>query len=73
MEGAFREIRNGHRHLLCEANDCTGEVRTVGPHHSTYLFQIPVGGTFTVIRDNCQSLIKRDATTFAVDREFVVA
>ena len=56
MEGAFREIRNGHRHLLCEANDCTGEVRTVGPHHSTYLFQIPVGGTFTVIRDNCQSL-----------------
>ena len=73
METAFREIRNRHRHLICEANDGTGEVMTLGPHRSIYLFQVPVGGTFTVIRGDCQSIIKRNPAAFAVAEEILVA
>jgi len=48
------------------ANDSTGEVETQGPHRSSYIFSIPVGGTFTVVRDNLKSLVTRTATAFTV-------
>ena len=48
------------------ANDSTGEVETQGPHHSSYIFSIPIGGTFTVVRDNLKSLVTRTATAFVV-------
>ena len=48
------------------ANDNTGEVETQGPHHSSYIFSIPIGGTFTVVRDNLKSLVTRTATAFTV-------
>lgn len=66
MKEGFRELRNSNRHLLCIANDETGEVETQGPHKSSYNFNIPIGGTFTVVRDNVVSQITRTATTFIV-------
>ena len=62
----FREIRNSANRLLCMANDSTGEIETQGPHHSSYIFSIPVGDTFTVVRDNLKSLVTRTATAFTV-------
>lgn len=62
----FRELRNSDNRLLCMANDNTGEVETQGPHRSSYIFSIPVGGTFTVVRDNLKSLVTRTATSFTV-------
>lgn len=66
IETKLRELRNSRHKLLCMVNDCTGKVETEGPHHSSYIFIIPVGGTFTVIRDNLISLITRTATEFTV-------
>ena len=62
----FREIRNSDNRLICMANDSTGEVETQGPHHSSYIFSIPIGGTFTVVRGNLKSLVTRTATAFFV-------
>ena len=62
----FREIRNSDNRLLCMANDSTGEVETQGPHRSSYIFSIPIGGTFTVVRENLKSLVTRTATAFTV-------
>ncbi len=53
-------------------NDSTGEVETQGPHHSSYIFSIPIGGTFTVVRDNLKSLVTRTATAFTV-ADYVLA
>ena len=66
IEEGFREIRNSDNRLLCKANDSTGEVETQGPHRSSYIFSIPIGGTFTVVRDNLKSLVTRTATAFTV-------
>ncbi len=66
-EKRFREIRNSDNRLLCVVNDSTGEVETRGPHHSSYIFNIPIGGTFTVVRDNLKSLVTRTTTTFTVE------
>lgn len=66
MREGFRELRNRNQQLLCIANDGTGEVETQGPHKSSYSFSIPVGGTFTVTRDNVVSLVTRTATNFTV-------
>lgn len=52
--------------LLCRANDQTGVVETQGPHKTSYVFTIPIGGTFTVARDNIVSLVTRTATAFIV-------
>lgn len=62
----FREIRNGMNRLLCKADDQTGVVETQGPHKASYVFTIPIGGTFTVTRDNIVSLVTRTATVFTV-------
>ena len=48
------------------ANDSMGEVETQWPHHSSYIFSIPIGGAFTVVRDNLKSLVTRTATAFTV-------
>lgn len=66
IEAGFRELRNSANKLLCMANDCTGEVETQGPHKSQYTFIIPVGGEFTVVRDNVRSLVVRTASEFIV-------
>ena len=52
--------------MLCLANAVTGEVETQGPHKAQYIFCLPIGGTFTVIRDNVKSLVTRTATEFTV-------
>lgn len=66
MREGFRELRNSNSQLLCVANDGTGEVETQGPHKSSYIFCIPVGGTFTVVRGNTVSLVTRTSTAFTV-------
>lgn len=48
------------------ANDSTGEVETQGPHRSSYIFSIPIGGTFIVVRGDLKSLVTRTATAFTV-------
>lgn len=55
------------------ANDCTGEIETQGPHHSSYVFNIPIGGTFTVVRNNLKSLVTRTATAFTVSDYAIAA
>ncbi len=60
------ELRNRDNRLLCLANAATGEVETQGPHKAQYIFCIPIGGTFTVVRDNVKSLVTRTATKFTV-------
>lgn len=72
IEEGFRELRNSENRLLCMANDSTGEVETQGPHRSSYIFNIPIGGTFTVVRDNLKSLVTRTATRFTV-ADFAIA
>lgn len=66
IEEGFRELRNSDNRLLCLANDSTGEIETQGPHRSSYNFNIPIGSTFTVVRDNIKSLVTRTATVFIV-------
>ncbi len=67
----FRPIRNSQKRLLCEVDDITGEVKTEGPHKSYYFFNIPVGGTFIVTRDNITSLVTRTATCFMVEDSLI--
>lgn len=73
MVSFFKEIRNLHEHLICTANDSTGEVKTQGPHKSEYIFTLPIGSTFTVVRGNCKSIIRRTPTAFTVTEEILVA
>jgi len=69
----LRELRNNEERLLCKANDATGDVETEGPHKSWYLFNIPVGSSFIVIRGKTKSLITRTATKFVVDNLSIAA
>lgn len=66
MKNGFKEIRNSDNRLLCIVNDNTGEVETQGSHHSYYSFIIPVGNTFSVLRDGLKSKITRTTTAFVV-------
>ena len=43
-----REVRSSKNPLMCKANDKTGFVETKGPQKTTYRFNIPIGGSFTV-------------------------
>ncbi|WP_370740594.1 MULTISPECIES: hypothetical protein [Bacteria] len=42
-------------------------VETQGPHKSSYEFNIPIGGSFTVTRENIISRVTRTKTTFVVE------
>jgi len=59
--------------LLCKADDATGAVETEGPHKISYLFIIPVGGTFTVVRGSVKSLVTRTASKFIVNDYLIAA
>ena len=63
----YRDIRNSKGRLLCKANDQSGMVETEGPHKSVCKFNIPVGGSFTVTRENIISRVTRTKTTFIVE------
>ena len=69
----LRELRNDENRLLCRANDATGTIETEGPHKSIYIFSIPVGFSFTVIRGTTKSNITRTATMFIVENQRVAA
>lgn len=73
MSSNYRELRNSENHLLCRADDITGTVETKGPHKTSYLFAIPVGGAFTVIRGRIRSLITRTDSKFIVINHHVAA
>ena len=62
----MRELRSSHDHLLCKVNDYTGDVETIGPHKTSYVFNIPIGGTFTVTRGCIVSYVTRTASIFTV-------
>ena len=62
----YRDIRNSKGRLLCKANDLNGMVETQGPHKSSYKFNVPIGGSFTVTRENIVSRVTRTKTTFIV-------
>lgn len=62
----LHDVRSSNNHLLCRANDLTGDIETEGPHKSTYRFNIPIGGSFTVTRGNITSLVTRTAAGFTV-------
>lgn len=64
---SFRDLRNSKGRLLCKADDQSGMVETQGPHHSSYAFNIPIGGSFTVTRENIVSRVTRTKTTFVVE------
>lgn len=66
MGEGLREIRNSDNWLFGIVNNSTGEVETNRPYHSSYIFSISNGGTFTVVRDNLKSLVTRTATAFTV-------
>lgn len=66
IETLLKEVRSSKNHLLCMANDRTGEVETVGPHKTTYRFNIPIGGSFTVTRGAITSCVTRTVTGFTV-------
>lgn len=63
----YRDIRNSEGRLLCKANDRSGMVETQGPHKSSYEFNIPIGGSFTVTHENIISRVTRTKTTFVVE------
>ena len=63
----YRDIRNSEGRLLCKANDRSGMVETQGPHKSSYEFNIPIGGSFTVTREIIISRVTRTKTTFVVE------
>ena len=63
----YRDIRNSEGRLLGKANDRSGMVETQGPHKSSYEFNIPIGGSFTVTRENIISRVTRTKTTFVVE------
>ena len=67
----YRDIRNSEGRLLCKANDRSGMVETQGPHKSSYEFNIPIGGSFTVTRENIISRVTRTRTTFIVEDTIV--
>ena len=69
----LRELRNDENRLLCRANDVTGIIETEGPHKSIYVFNIPVGCAFTVIRGKTKSRIIRTATKFVVENQRIAA
>lgn len=62
----YRDIRNSKGRLLCKANDQSGMVETEGPHKSSCKFSVPIGGSFTVTRENIISRVTRTKTTFIV-------
>lgn len=62
----YRDIRNSKGRLLCKANDQNGMVETQGPHKSSYKFNVQIGGSFTVTRENIVSRVTRTKTTFIV-------
>lgn len=62
----YRDIRNSKGRLLCKANDQSGMVETVGPHKSSCQFSVPIGGSFTVTRENVISRVTRTETAFIV-------
>ena len=66
IDCALKEIRSSKNHLLCKANDKTGDVETEGPHKMAYRFNIPVGGSFIVTRGSVISKVTRIATGFIV-------
>ena len=66
IDSDLREVRSSKNHLLCKANDETGDVETEGPHKMAYRFNIPVGGSFTVTRGSIISKVTRTATGFIV-------
>lgn len=61
-----REVRSIKNHLLCKANDESGDVETEGPHKMAYHFNIPIGGSFTVTCGSIVSKVTRTATGFIV-------
>lgn len=63
----YRDIRNSKGRLLCKANDQSGMVETEGPHKSSCKFNVPIGGSFTVTRENIISRLTRTKTTFIVE------
>ena len=73
MSSYLRELRNSENRLLCKADDVTGAVKTEGPHKTSYLFVIPVGGTFTVVRGSVQSLVTRTDSKFIVNDHHIAA
>ncbi len=66
IDSDLREVRSSKNHLLCKANDKTGDVETEGPHKTAYRFNIPIGGSFTVTRGSITSKVTRTATGFIV-------
>ncbi|GAB1360711.1 hypothetical protein MASR1M31_25360 [Porphyromonadaceae bacterium] len=72
ISSSRRELRNLENRLLCKADDVTGTVEAEGPHKMRYLFVIPVGGTFTVIRGGVQSLVTRTDSKFIIRDNHIV-
>lgn len=73
IPSSFRELRNSENKLLCTANDSTGQIKTEGPHKSVYVFEIPIGGSFTVDRGTVQSVVTRTEKKFVVKNRNHVA
>ena len=73
IDSKLRELRNDENRLLCKADDVTGTVETEGPHKSIYIFSIPVGFSFTIIRGNTKSNVTRTATMFIVENQRIAA
>lgn len=73
IPSSFRELRNSENKLLCTANDRTGQIKTEGPHKSVYMFEIPIGGSFTVDRGTVQSVVTRTEKQFVVKNRKLVA
>lgn len=63
----YRELRNSKGRLLCKVDDQSGMVEMKGLHNSYYEFSIPVGGSFTIARENITSRVIRTETTFDVE------
>lgn len=66
-------MRNDEDRLLCKVNDVNGDVETEGAHKSRCIFNIPIGCSFTVIRNKTKSLITRTATKFVVNNQSIAA
>jgi hypothetical protein len=63
----FAKLILPYRRLLCKANDQSGMVETEGPHKSSCKFNVPIGCSFTVARENIISRVTRTRTTFIVE------
>ena len=66
IDSDLREVRSSKNPLMCKANYKTGYVETKGPQKTTYRFNIPIGGSFTVTRGSITSKVTRTATGFIV-------